>query len=140
MKHNFKNKTYLLFGVVSLLCIGILYFSYGKLCDDIRCEVAYLTRVLDPALKLAIAIAIAWSFFLFLPIDYFKAWLKYILSWALPFSVLIVATTDPLEQGVLGSTPTQVAQLLSIFFGVVTLVFLFLRWSWLQKRSGKETK
>lgn len=70
--------------------------------------------------------------FVFLPSHYFTAWLKWIFSWAFPISILIVMANVSRDSGLFPIFAREVIIMLSVFFGVITALFIV--WHWYRHR------
>lgn len=88
---------------------------------------------LRPIYYSSLSLSLFFAFFLFLPAHYFTAWLKWIFSFAFPISALIVMSNISQGGGLFPIFAREVIILLSIFWGVVTLLFVGFRYFKLRK-------
>ncbi len=128
-----KNKrTNFILLICTLLTLIIMNF-WWKNCIDTQSCASDLVRVsLRPLYYGSLSLSGFFAVFLILPAHYFKAWFKWIFSWAFPISVLIVMSNITNGGGLFPIFAREVIILLSYFWGGVTLLFIAWRW-WLYR-------
>ena len=127
---NKKTNIALLLLTVLLLCS--LYLYWESVCKAAACTYQLRNDFLRPIAHGGLYLGVMFAVFLILPHKYFHSWFKYILSWALPLSVLLVVTTRGTGDWLVISK-TDVVRLLGMLFGVVTIIFVAVQWFWSKK-------
>lgn len=114
--------------VVAFTILGVwatLYF--GPSCTLVNCSSGFREIIFQ---TISIAFVIHGIVFLMLPAGYFKAWLKTVLSWALPLSMWVAY--HPLTLGtVFRFNMMEAVKLMTYFVSVVTVLFILIRFVWL---------
>lgn len=123
--------------VVGSIILGVwatLYF--GQYCTPVHC---YPNQREEMYQTISIAFVIHGIVFLMLPQGYFKAWLKTVLSWALPLSILIAL--QPLLLGTLFRfNMMDAVELMTYFVSATSVAFVVIRFAWLYINAKKQKK
>ena len=122
--------------IVGFTIIGVwATLHFGPSCNIVACYNGFRETIFQ---TISIAFVIYGIVFLMLPQGYFKAWLKTVLSWALPLSIVIAY--KPLLLGTLFRfNMMDAVELMTYFVSIVTVLFIFIRFVWLHIRKQKGT-
>ena len=86
-----------------LLVSSIFTVSIAKYlavqCTDINCVYLFSNGIYQPIVNFVTPLVLIFTSFIFLPTHYFKKWLIWIASWALPISFLLIAQESPYSTG-----------------------------------------
>ena len=86
----------------------------------------YESSLLVPAFYMLVSISVSTLFFFVIRIETFNKWLKYVLSWFLPLSFLVIASgTDGAQFGWMPKT--ALAQVMGTLLVLVTLGFVIVQ-------------
>ncbi len=91
------------------------------------CSVGLIEGFISPVELAGYLMAFCASFFIFFPAQYFNSWFKYIFSWAFPVSIVLVNALHS-ETSWLVISKTDVVRLLGMVFGIVTVIFVVVKW------------
>lgn len=121
--------------VIGFVILGSVSFWYLKdVCTLARCHNGAYAVVFQ---TISIAFVIHGIVFLMLPQGYFKAWLKTVLSWALPLSIVIAL--QPLLLGTLFRfNMMDAVELMTYFVSVTSVAFIVIRFAWLYINAKKQ--
>ncbi len=121
--------------IVGFLVLGVSSRWYlNDVCTLARCYNGAYAVVFQ---TISIAFVIYGIIFLMLPQGYFKAWLKTVLSWALPLSVLVAYR--PLLLGTLFRfNMMDAVELMTYFVSAITALFIVIRFVWLYVRAWRQ--
>ncbi len=121
--------------VAWFLVLGLpSYWYLNDVCTLARCYNGAYAVVFQ---TISIAFVIHGIVFLMLPAGYFKAWLKTVLSWALPLSMWVAY--HPLTLGtVFRFNMMEAVKLMAYFVSAVTVLFILIRFVWLFIQARKQ--
>lgn len=111
--------------LVSLFVLIATLIYWHFICSSGNCSYDLRNSLLRPLTQAGVFLGAISLVFLFLPVHYFQAWFKRIFSWAFPLSVIIVFAIQDTPSFSFSFPRTLVVQMLGMFFGVVSLLFVF---------------
>ncbi len=122
-----KRTNIILFVVMSAIFFSASFF-WSYCISNSACVYDIIRTTLRPVYYGSLSLLVFFGFFLLLPAHYFTNWLKKIFSWAFPISVLIVMANVSGGGGPFPIFAREVIIMLSVFFGVVTLLYVLWHW------------
>ncbi len=122
------NKINLILVFLTSTLFGTISFYWSNVCVKGGCTYELVDTFLYPLYYGSLSLLVFFGFFLLLPAHYFTNWLKKIFSWAFPISVLIVMANVSGGGGPFPIFAREVITMLSVFFGVVTLLYVLWHW------------
>ncbi|MFM2424347.1 MAG: hypothetical protein RLZZ70_738 [Candidatus Parcubacteria bacterium] len=128
-------KTNIIVLIGSFLTLVIMNFWWMYCIDSQACSYDLIRVWLRPLYYGSLALTGFFAAFLILPSHYFKAWFRWIFSWAFPISVLIVMSNVSTGGGLFPIFAREVIILLSYFWGGISLLFVV--WQWWSCRTRK---
>ncbi len=127
MKNHFS-KINLLLIILMLGTFVSIHFYWRLVCSVGKCSYELMDTFLFPFYYGSLSLAAFFGFFLFLPAHYFASWFKWMFSWAFPISVLIVMSNVTNGGNLFPIFAREVIIILSVFWGLVTILFVGWRW------------
>ena len=85
----YKGLNLALLAIVVAIVLYIQYYYDSGLCLE-RCTYEFMAGFLDPLNVASQSLLMTLALLLFLPGNYFRRWLWYVASWAIPVSLIIV--------------------------------------------------
>lgn len=128
-----EKKLVLILLVLSVGCYLIVKMIWGG-CPQTNCSESFIDNYLSPIKPAALILSGFFCVFLILPTHYFISWLKWIFSWAFPLSIILVITIED-NGSILSFSRALVAQLLGMFFGILSVLFVLSRFYWVHRKS-----
>jgi hypothetical protein len=117
-----------LFTVTSIISVAILALELPEL-SWISQSFSYDLKhgFLSPAFFTIVSYAISSLILLFFGQDIFKLWLRKIVSWFFPLSIIILFAADPASSGIISFDRTDYAIGLGFLLVSITLIFALLK-------------
>ena len=109
--------------VVTLVWFSITYYYSSGLCLSQNCTFEFRNGFLNPTQTAAFYLLPTLAVFLILPSHYFRRWLWYIASWALPLAVYLTAGQSVYTTA-LFSSRTFFAQATMQMLFIITMIFI----------------
>lgn len=135
-----KQRLVLIISGVFFASVAVFTWFYWQFCiDGGSCQYKLVDHWLRPLYYASLSLLGFTIFFLFLPMRYFWRWLIFIFSWGFPLStVLVIERLGPLT-GPLPIFARETIIILSVLFGILTLIFCGAMF-WYEQKTGKLNK
>jgi hypothetical protein len=114
---------------------GALSMFWDFCLKNTDCTYQTVQNLIRPLYYGSLALSAFFALFIFLPVHYFQSWLKWLFSWAFPLSVLIVMANVSSGGGPFPIFAREIIIMLSIFFGILTVLFIGIRWYRIQNKQ-----
>lgn len=123
------------FAIVGCIWLYTVYYYRSGLCAE-NCTFEFMVGILDPIKAGSLYLLPTLALFLALPSHYFRRWLWYIASWALPLSVYLVLSESVYTTALFSGRTFFAETTMRILF-MLSLVFVagVFAWGWYQRRS-----
>ncbi len=135
----FRWNSYKLFNLLLLVIIGGFLWFFPAFMRSGGCVADWCTYEVRSGILEPLYTSLQYFIFvplvlLILPPRYFRRWLWYVASWAIPLSVLLVSTTSVYSSGILGgrSTDAILTTVALIILSVIAVIFFIMYdiWHW----------
>ena len=113
----YKGLNLALLATVVAIVLYIQYYYDSGLCLE-RCSYEFMAGFLDPLNVASQSLLMTLALLLFLPGNYFRRWLWYVASWAIPVSLIIVLNESEYAMGLMSGRTFLAKALMDILFAV----------------------
>jgi hypothetical protein len=113
----YKGLNLALLAIVVAIVLYIQYYYDSGLCLE-RCTYEFMAGFLDPLNVASQSLLMTLTLLLFLPGNYFRRWLWYVASWAIPVSLIIVLNESEYAMGLMSGRTFLAKALMDILFAV----------------------
>jgi hypothetical protein len=113
----YKGLNLALLAIVVAIVLYIQYYYDSGLCLE-RCTYEFMAGFLDPLNVASQSLLMTLALLLFLPGNYFRRWLWYVASWAIPVSLIIVLNESEYAMGLMSGRTFLAKALMDILFAV----------------------
>ena len=113
----YKALNLVLLATVVAIVLYIQYYYDSGLCLE-RCTYEFMAGFLDPLNVASQSLLMTLALLLFLPGNYFRRWLWYVASWAIPVSLIIVLNESEYAMGLMSGRTFLAKALMDILFAV----------------------
>jgi len=113
----YKALNLVLLAIVVAIVLYIQYYYDSGLCLE-RCTYEFMAGFLDPLNVASQSLLMTLALLLFLPGNYFRRWLWYVASWAIPVSLIIVLNESEYAMGLMSGRTFLAKALMDILFAV----------------------
>jgi hypothetical protein len=116
-----------------MIVMGVGAFAYSKLiCQKYGCELGFGKNILFPLEAAGFILSVFLLGLLFLPSHYFRSWLMWICSWAVP--IMFVFVLGATGRG-LDFSRSEMIEFLTPPFAIITVLFITGRFLWLRRKN-----
>jgi len=133
-RYKFINLTLVV--LVGMVWLYTVYYYRSGLCAE-NCSFEFMAGVLDPIKVASLYLLPTLGLFIPLPSHYFRQWLWYIASWALPLSVYLVLS-ESVYTTALFSGRTFFAETTMKIFLIISVVFIVCVFAYTQYQKPKK--
>lgn len=127
----YKKINITLIGVSTIVGVGLSVYLDPQ-CTPVNCRNGSLEAIIQILSGLFVFAGIV---FLVLPVEYFKVWLKYILSWIIPLGFLFALNAESFAGSWMPFHPINAVELIVYFTFFVTVVSILGRFLWLRRKD-----
>lgn len=117
-----------------LLTFGVylaIELYWRTVCVGGGCNYDLMDKILDPIYYASLSLLTFFTFFLFLPVRYFKQWLIWIFSWGIIVAFAVVYNSLHSLEGLFGPFPIfarEIIIMLTAAFWIITILFCVVLW------------
>ena len=116
------------FNIALLLTFAGLYlftnWYWSAICAVQGCEADFRRGLLATWKQISLFVPFFAAGFLILPVHYFRAYIIKVVSWLLPISTIVIASSDPIPRGFFSLTREEMVNLWAAIWLVITLLFI----------------
>lgn len=123
--------------LVALIWLYTIYYYSSGLCLQQECSFEFRNGLLNPVQKASFYLLPTLGLFIPLPSHYFRRWLWYIASWALPLSVYLVLSESVYTTALFSGRTFFAETTMKIFF-IISVVFIVCAFAYTQYQKPKK--